>query len=133
MIHHFIDRNDPQEAAEIPVLREGLETLVLLLAPIVPHITHTLWLALGHKDAVIKAAWPSVDLTALTQETLNIVVQINGKMRATINIPTDHDRNQLEQVVLQHENVQRHVGDQVIDKIIVVPNKLVNIVVKNIL
>ncbi len=126
-----LQKYKPQQAAEIPVLREGLEALVLLLAPIVPHITHALWHALGHAEAVIKAAWPSVDLTALIRETINYVVQINGKMRATINIATDHDRSQLEQAVLQHENVQRHVGEQAIDKIIVVPNKLVNIVVSD--
>ncbi len=118
---------------DVAVVKEGLETLVLLLAPIVPHITHTLWQALGHKEAIIQAAWPSVDVAALAQETLNIVVQINGKVRANLNIAAHHDRSMLEAAVLQHENVQRHIGDQVIDKIIVVPNKLVNIVVKNLI
>jgi leucyl-tRNA synthetase len=126
-----LQKYKPENTLDLAVLKEGLETLVLLLAPIVPHITHALWLALGHEEAIIQAAWPSVDVEALQQETITIVVQINGKMRATINIATDHDRNQLEQAVLQHENVQRHIGSQVIDKMIVVPNKLVNIVVKN--
>ncbi len=124
-----LQKHKAQAFDDVTVMREGLETMVLLLAPIVPHISHTLWQALGH-EALLQTPWPSIDQQALVQETLCIVVQVNGKVRANIEIATDHTRAVLEQAVLENENVRRHINDKRVSKIIVVPNKLVNIVLE---
>ena len=110
------------------VQQEALETAVLLLAPIVPHICHRLWQALGHDQAVVDADWPVHDPDALQRDTVEVVVQVNGKVRAKIEAPADADREALEAMAREQENVQRHIGDAEIRKVIVVPGKLVNIV-----
>jgi leucyl-tRNA synthetase len=110
------------------VVQEALETAVLLLAPITPHICHTLWQALGHDEAVIHAPWPQLDEAALTKSTQEIVLQVNGKVRAKIDMPSDADKASMEQAALSDENVQRFIGDASVRKVIVVPGKLVNIV-----
>lgn len=111
------------------VTQEALETIVLLLAPITPHIAHTLWLTLGHQESVIDATWPTLDESALTRTTLQYVVQVNGKVRAKIDVAADADKLAVEQVALASDNVQKFIADKSVRKVIVVPNKLVNIVV----
>ncbi|KDE39626.1 MAG: leucine--tRNA ligase [Nitrincola lacisaponensis] len=111
------------------VLHEALETAVLLLSPIVPHICHSLWQALGHSGAVIHAPWPKADESALTRASVEIVVQVNGKVRARIEVAADADKDTLLHLALAEENVQKHIGDMTIRKHIAVPNKLLNIVV----
>jgi len=110
-------------------MREGLETSVLLLSPIVPHITSTLWQEFGHTEPVINAAWPEVDDSALVQNEILLVVQVNGKLRAKITVATDADNKQIEETAVSDENVQRFIADKEIRKVIVVPGRLVNIVV----
>jgi leucyl-tRNA synthetase len=117
----------PQDRA---VIQEALETAVLLLAPIVPHVCHHLWQALGHEQAVIDVAWPEVDPDALVRDEIELVVQVNGKLRGRIRVPADADRQQVEEAALGDANVQRFIEGKGIVKIIVVPQKLVNIVVK---
>jgi leucyl-tRNA synthetase len=117
----------PQDRA---VIQEALEAAVLLLAPIVPHVCHHLWQALGHDQAVIDAAWPQVDPDALVQDEIELVVQVNGKLRGRIRVPADADRQQVEEAALADANVQRFIEGKGIAKLIVVPQKLVNIVVK---
>ncbi|MCX4026005.1 leucine--tRNA ligase [Endozoicomonas sp. SM1973] len=111
------------------VAQEALETMVLTLAPITPHIAHNLWQTLGHQGAVVDATWPSVDESALTRTTLQYVVQVNGKVRAKIEVAADADKSSVEQTALTSENVQKFITDKTVRKVIVVPNKLVNIVV----
>jgi leucyl-tRNA synthetase len=111
------------------VLREGLQSVVLLLAPIVPHITHTLWQALDGAGAVVDARWPAVDPEALEKSTVELVVQVNGKLRGRIVVPVTAAGGEIEREALGHENVQRFIGDQAVRKVIVIPGKLVNIVV----
>ena len=118
--------NDQHDRA---VVREALEAAVLMLAPIVPHICHELWQALGHKAALVDQPWPVCDDSALVAESLQIIVQVNGKLRARIDVAADADKAALEQAALADENVQRFVADNDIRKIIVVPGKLVNVVV----
>lgn len=115
-------------AQDRALLQEGLETVVLLLAPITPHICHELWQQLGHSTPVIDAAWPQADETALVQDTLSIVIQVNGKLRGQIDVPATASREEIEAAARANENVLRYVGDLTIRKVIVVPNKLVNIV-----
>ncbi len=108
--------------------REALEAAVLLLAPIVPHITHVLWESLGHDSAVLDAAFPAVDDKALQRSTLEVVVQVNGKVRDKMQAPVDAPRDSLESLALEQPNVQKFLQDVTVRKIIIVPNKLVNIV-----
>ncbi len=113
----------------LAVQREALESAVLLLAPIVPHICHVLWQKLGHAEPIIDAAWPTFDPAALVATELSIVIQVNGKLRGSIEVAVDASRESIEQLALAHENVQRFTEDKEIRKVIIVPKKLVNIVV----
>ncbi len=113
----------------LAVEREALELAVLMLSPIIPHVTHQLWTDLGHQDAICSASWPAVDSSALVRDTLELVVQVNGKVRGKIQVAADADRNVIQQLALAEDNVQRHVADLTVRKVIVVPGKLVNIVV----
>ncbi|NHN75944.1 leucine--tRNA ligase [Azotobacter chroococcum] len=110
------------------LLQEGLETVALLLAPITPHICHALWEALGKDGLVIDAAWPAVDESALVQDTLTLVVQVNGKLRGEIQVPAAASREEVEAAARANENVLRFTEGLTIRKVIVVPGKLVNIV-----
>jgi leucyl-tRNA synthetase len=110
------------------VQQEALELVVLVLAPIVPHICHVLWQALGQPGAVIDARWPEPDSAALTQEVLEIVVQVNGKLRGRIQVPASADEAAITQAALNDANVQRFVQDKPVRRVIV-KGKLVNVVV----
>ncbi len=110
------------------LLHEGLEAVTLLLAPITPHISHELWKQLGHADAVIDAGWPAVDESALVQDNLTLVIQVNGKLRGQIEMPASATREEIEAAARINENVLRFVDGLTIRKVIVVPGKLVNIV-----
>ncbi|MFP4079744.1 MAG: leucine--tRNA ligase [Ectothiorhodospira sp.] len=112
------------------LVQEALEGVVLMLAPIVPHISHRLWRELGHDDAVVDRPWPQVDPTALESATQEIVVQVNGKLRGRIQVPSDADREAIQAAALADDHVQRHTEGRSIAKVIVVPGKLVNVVAK---
>ncbi|WP_417780684.1 leucine--tRNA ligase [Stutzerimonas xanthomarina] len=110
------------------LLQEGLETVALLLAPITPHICHELWQQLGHSGSIIDAQWPTVDESALVQDSLTLVVQVNGKLRGQIEVPASATREEVEATARANENVVRFTEGLTIRKVIVVPGKLVNIV-----
>ena len=110
------------------LLQEGLEAVALLLAPITPHISHQLWQELGHEEAIIDAAWPQVDESALVQDSLTLVIQVNGKLRGEIIVAASASREEVEAAARANENVQRFTEGVTIRKVIVVPGKLVNIV-----
>ncbi len=110
------------------LLQEGLEAVTLLLAPITPHISHALWQHLGHAGSVIDAAWPSVDEQALVQDSITLVVQVNGKLRGQVEMPAAASREEVEAAARSNENVLRFIDGLTIRKVIVVPGKLVNIV-----
>jgi len=110
------------------LLQEGLEAVTLLLAPITPHISHELWKHLGHAQAVIDATWPSVDESALVQDSITLVVQVNGKLRGQVEMPASASREEIEAAARSNENVLRFIDGLTIRKVIVVPGKLVNIV-----
>lgn len=109
------------------VMDEGLRAALLMLWPITPHLTEHLWLQLTG-DAFVENHWPAVDESALTRDELEIVVQVNGKVRAKMMVPATADRDEIETLAKEQDNVQRFLGDASIRKVIVVPNKLVNIV-----
>jgi leucyl-tRNA synthetase len=111
------------------VRQESLELMVQMLSPIAPHICHALWHELGHRDAILDAPWPPVDEAALVQDEIEIVAQVNGKLRAQLRVPANADRAEIERIALADDNVCRHVGDLPVKKVVVVPGRLVNIVV----
>ncbi|MED5610664.1 leucine--tRNA ligase [Pseudomonas sp. JH-2] len=125
---NVLEKVPQEDAGNRALLQEGLETVALLLAPITPHICHVLWHELGHNGAVIDAPWPQVDESALVQDTLQLVVQVNGKLRGHIEVPAQASREDVEATARANENVLRFTDGLTIRKVIVVPGKLVNIV-----
>jgi len=124
-----LGRFDDSSAQGRAVMQEALETVVLMLSPIVPHITHTLWHALGHQQAIIDCRWPEVDDSALVQESIQLVVQVNGKVRGRISVAADAGKEDIEAAASGDENVRKHVAGKPVRKIIIVPGKLVNVVI----
>jgi leucyl-tRNA synthetase len=111
------------------VRQEALESIVLLLSPIVPHVTHQLWLDLGHQQAVVSEQWPKVDESALVQNTLELVIQVNGKLRSKLSVSVNAGKDEIEKLALSDEQALRFMEGKPVKKVIVVPGKLVNIVV----
>jgi len=111
------------------LMKEALEACVLLLAPIVPHITHALWGSLGHEGPIVDEPWPTIDPLALKQDTVELVVQVNGKLRAHVTASSCASRQEVEKIALDDPNVRRFIDGGEVRKVIVVPGKLVNIVV----
>lgn len=109
---------------------ESLDIILRALSPITPHLCHHLWQQLGHQTAIINESWPEVDNKALEQDEVQIIVQVNGKLRAKLMLNVDTQKEQLEVRALADENVVKFTSGKTIVKVIVVPNKLVNIVVK---
>jgi leucyl-tRNA synthetase len=117
-----------ETAQDRSVMQEALEISILALSPIIPHATHALWHALGHARALIDEPWPSTDAAALAQSTLEIVVQVNGKLRSRVSVATDADEATMRAAALADPNVQKFIGAGAVRKVIVVPGKLVNVV-----
>jgi len=118
-----------EEKARHPVvLREALETVVRLLAPFVPHLAEELWSCLGHAGGVERAGWPTWDAAALVEDVKVIVVQVNGKVRGKITVAADADEDAVRQAALAEENVARFVAGKRLEKVVVVPGRLVNVV-----
>nr|VFJ87641.1 MAG: leucyl-tRNA synthetase [Candidatus Kentron sp. LFY] len=117
------------ETSKRALLQEGIETVVLLLSPIVPHITAALWRELGHPEPIIDAPWPKADPDALLRDQITLVVQVKGKLRAQVTVAANASREEVEQAALANENVQKFMEGKPVRKIIVVPGKLVNVVV----
>ena len=111
------------------VLQEALEIAVLALSPIIPHVTHAMWYELGHTTALIDEPWLAVDQAALEQSTIELVVQVNGKLRARLTVAADADDGTVREAALADANVRKFVGSAAVRKLIVVPGKLVSIVV----
>jgi leucyl-tRNA synthetase len=124
-VNRFKDQAEQGRA----VVHEALEAVVLMLQPMTPHICHALWRELGHATPLIDQGWPQVDGSALELDTVELVVQVNGKLRGKVAVPADAARDAIEQAALQDANVQRFVDGKAIRKVIVVPGRLVNIVV----
>jgi leucyl-tRNA synthetase len=124
-----VNRFDDETDAGRAVKREALESVVLMLSPIVPHISHALWQELGHDTPLLDEAWPQVDASALELDLIQMVVQVNGKLRARISVPSDADKGAVEELAMADENVQRFIDGHQVRKTIVVPGRLVNIVV----
>ncbi len=118
----------PIDQQNLPIIQEGLGILLRLLAPITPHISHYLWRELGYGEDILCAPWPKLNIKALQTDEVQMVVQINGKLRGKIIVPAQASNLEIEQLALHEENIQRHINQQPIKKIIIVPFKLINIV-----
>jgi leucyl-tRNA synthetase len=126
----FIDtKKAPLSRHDKMVVQESLEIIIAVMAPIVPHFSHVLWQHLGHSGAVIDATWPTVDPAALAQDSILVVVQVNGKLRAKLEVAKELAKDELEKLALENETVKRFTDAGTIRKVIVIPGKLVNIVV----
>ncbi len=119
------DDNSPQGSM---VIREALESVVLMLSPIVPHITQQLWQELGHENLIIDADWPQVDKHALVRDEIELVVQVNGKLRSKINVAANAENKIIEITALADEKIIANIAGKTVRKVIVVPGRLVNIV-----
>jgi leucyl-tRNA synthetase len=111
------------------VAQEVIEDAVLLLSPIVPHIATALWGELRPGTQLLDQPWPAVDARALIQDEIELVVQVNGKLRGHIRVPTSATRESIEALALKDEAVQKFVNGQTPKKVVVVPGRLVNVVV----
>ena len=110
--------------------REYAEGFIKLLNPVAPHISEEIWEILGHNNTMAYEAWPVYDDTKIVEDTKDIAVQVNGKVRATITISVDEDEESIKEKALDAENVKRHTDGKEIIKVIVIKGKIVNIVVK---
>jgi leucyl-tRNA synthetase len=119
----------PSTPLDRSVMQEALDIAVLALSPIIPHVTHAMWRELGHHTALIDEPWAVVDVAALEQSTIELVVQVNGKLRARISVAADADDVTVRKAALADPNVQKFVGAAAVRKVIVVPGKLVSVVV----
>jgi len=120
----------PETDQDWILYREGIETLLLCLSPFTPHLCEELWEMLGNRDCLAKAAWPEVEADCLEAESVTIVMQVNGKVREKIELPASLSEEQLKERVLSHEAVRKRLEGKEILKIIAVPDRLVNVVVK---
>lgn len=111
------------------ILREGLEAMIKLMNPMMPHLAEELWRHLGHKILLVDTPWPTAIESLLQNDTVTIAIQVNGKLRATIIMPKDLDRPAAEKLALDNDNVQKAMGGKSPRKVIVVPNRIINVVV----
>jgi leucyl-tRNA synthetase len=124
-----VGRSDDLSAQGRAVRHEALEIVTVILAPITPHVCHALWGALGHERALIDEPWPAADASALAREAVELVVQVNGKLRGRISVPPGADEATVREAALADEHVRKFVADRTVRRVIVVPGKLANIVV----
>ena len=111
------------------VLKDSLESLILLLSPFAPHISEELWEKTGHKTLLFKTSWPSFDSKLASEGRVTVVVQVNGKLRSRFQVATDTPEDTIRETALKDERIVKFLGGKEIRKVIAVKNKLVNIVV----
>jgi leucyl-tRNA synthetase len=120
---------DESSASMKAVFRACIENMMRLVAPFAPHIAEEIWRELGHDASILKAAWPTVDPEALARESVELVLQVNGKVRGRLDAAVDMPSDELEAAALASESVQKYLQGKTVRKIIIVPNRLVNIAV----
>jgi len=128
LLNH-VGKFDETDANACALRQEAFETIVLLLNPITPHIAHTLWQVLGHAETLLEdQAFPQADPAALQRDAVTLAVQVNGKLRGTIEVAVDLPRETIEAMALAEPNVAKFLDGSTVRKVIVVPGKIVNIV-----
>jgi leucyl-tRNA synthetase len=126
--NRYLNRRSGSEEIGWPVVREAVEATVVLLSPVVPHVAEEMWRMLGEDQSLLNVPWPTYDEPALEVDRRLIVLQVNGKVRSRIELPASCSKEEIEAEALKDKRVQRYVGDKPIKKVIVVRNKLVNVV-----
>ena len=127
-IYQFRSEHD-QVPEDLPVVRKAIETALLLISPMVPHVADEMWESLGHQHSVVQESWPEWDNEAAAEEKLLIVVQVNGKLRNRIQVSPDASKEEVEEAALADERIRAFVGEKPVRKVVVVPGRLVNVVV----
>jgi len=125
-----IERPAKDDTLSLGIVKEAIEAVILLLAPIVPHITEELWSLLGHETRLVDVAWPQFDREVASEEAITIVIQVNGKVRSRILVPADEDAEKIKSLALADDKVMKAIGGKNVLKQIYVPKKLVNIVIQ---
>ena len=129
-LNNTISRLNDDSDQGMAIKQEAIEIMVKCLSPVMPHVCHHLWFMLGGLNAVVDSSWPVVDESALVQENVQIIAQVNGKLRAKIIAPVDSTNQTVEQIALADEKIKKFTDNKELIKVIVVPNKLINIVTK---
>ena len=124
-----VSRTEPAGEHDRAALREALRTALLVLSPIAPHVSQALWQTLGESQLLVSCRWPEVDASALVQDSIEWVLQVNGKVRGRVELAVDIAEAAARQAALVNENVVRFIEGKTVRKVIVVPGKLINIVV----
>ena len=128
-ILNTLERTPGTGAASNPTIAEGMSILLRLLSPIAPHVTHELWRELGYGEDILHAPWPEPDPAALEQDEIELVVQVNGKLRGNIRVAKAASKDTIEAAAVANEQVQKFIAGQKVKKIVVVPGRLVNVVI----
>jgi leucyl-tRNA synthetase len=126
---NLLQKYEVTDSADKALMQQSLDTMVLLLSPITPHICHYLWQMLGHDDPIAQCPWPAYDNSVLVRDRYELVVQINGKVRAKLQVSEGMDEEAIKALALAEANVIKYIDGQVIKKIIVIPKRLVSIVI----
>jgi len=124
-----VSKFDDESLTGQAIRQETYESMVLMLSPIIPHLCHQLWQDLGQGSVIIDSPWPQVDEAALVRETIEMVIQVNGKLRGKMQISAEADKISCEAMAMDNDQVRRFINDAPVKKIIVVAKKLVNIVI----
>jgi leucyl-tRNA synthetase len=127
-IYVILNKNQ-QDKIRTETVKEAITTTVLLLAPFVPHLAEELWQRLGNKESIFNQPWPEYNPEAIKQDTITFVIQVNGKLRSTIELASDISEDELKEVAISDEKIEKWIRGKTIKRVIVVPQKLVNIVV----
>jgi leucyl-tRNA synthetase len=123
-VYEYVDKETP----DLFVIKEVLDRMTLLLSPFSPHLAEEVWQILGHEEMLVNASWPRFDPELASEEEVQIVVQVNGKVRSKFNAPVDISEESLEKRALENERIMTFLEGKTVRKVIVVPGKLVNIV-----
>jgi leucyl-tRNA synthetase len=129
LVNHLYSIGEPKDTISMKVLREALEILVITLSPFAPHISEELWENFGYTGGIMNAQWRQWDESALEQDEVTIVLQVNGKVRSRIQVASDMSDDELKKIAIVDERIQTFTEGKQIKKVIIVPQKLVNIVV----
>jgi leucyl-tRNA synthetase len=127
---YLLERPARDNMTALSVVRETMETIIILLASIVPHITEELWTALGCKTNLADIPWPAYDHEVAAEEVITIVIQVNGKVRSRIIVSTDEEERKIKELALSDEKIMTYIAGKTVVREIYVPKKLVNIVVQ---
>ncbi|KAB1443008.1 leucine--tRNA ligase [Pseudodesulfovibrio senegalensis] len=129
LVNELYGCKDELRESEPEALSSAVATALTLLSPVTPHVCEELWSATGHEKMLVAQSWPEYDEAALVKDEVTVVIQVNGKVRGKINVPNNAPKDETEKTAMEQENVAKHLEGKTVRKVIVIPNKLVNIVV----